>query len=88
MHHPKADDIPRSEGGKGLLQLELMYKTRTIGLQTCLDSTQDGILQLLNWHEKTKIVQSVSCQSKKFMTELELVPIEMSETQPMKRANL
>ena len=92
MHHPKADVgrlyIRISEGGKGLLQLELLYKTITIGLQAYLDSTQDWMLQLANRHEKTKKVYSVSCQSKKFMTELELAPIEMSETQPMKRANI
>ena len=45
MHHSKADVdrlyIRRSDGGKGLLQLELMYRTTTIGLQTYLDSTQD-----------------------------------------------
>jgi len=57
MHHPKADVdrlyIRRSEGGKGLLQLELLYKTITIGLQAYLDSTQDWMLQLVNRHEKT-----------------------------------
>ena len=55
MHHPKADVdrlyIRRSDGGKGLLQLELMYKTTTIGLQPYLDSTQDWMLQLVNRHE-------------------------------------
>ena len=37
MHHPKADVdklyIQRSEGGKGLLQLELLYKIITIGFK-------------------------------------------------------
>ena len=79
MHHPKADVdrfyIHRSEGGKGLLQLELLHKTITIGLQTYLDSTQDWLLRLVNRHEKTKKVHSVSFQSKNFMTELELAPI-------------
>ena len=92
MHHPKADVdrlyIRRSEGGKGLLELELLYKIITIGLQTYLDSTQDWMLQLVDRHEKTKEVHSVSSQSKKFMTELELAPIEMSEAQPMKRAKI
>ena len=36
MHHPKADIhrlyLPRSSGGRGLTQLELSYKTSTIGL--------------------------------------------------------
>ena len=89
MHHPKADVdrlyIRRSEGGKGLLQLELLYKTITIGLQAYLDSTQDWMLQLVNRHKETKKVHSVRCQIKNFMTELELAPIEI---QPTKRANI
>ena len=44
------------------------------------------MLHLVNRHEKTKKVHSGSCQSKKFMTELELAPIKMSEVQPTKRA--
>ena len=58
MHHPEADVdrmyIRRSDGGKGLLQLELMYKTITIGLKKYLDSTQDWMQQLVNRHDKTK----------------------------------
>ena len=38
MHHPKADVdrlyIPRKAGGRGLVQLEITYKTTTIGLNT------------------------------------------------------
>ena len=92
MHHPKADAcrlyIPRSDGGKGLIQLELCYETITIGLQTYLDSAQDWMLQLVNRHEKTKKVHSVSCQSKQFKTELEPAPIGSNETQPAKRAKV
>ena len=90
MHHSKADVdklyIRRSDGGKGLLQLELMYKTATIGFQTYLDSTQDWMLQLVDKHEKTKNVHSVSCHIRKFETELELAPIDMNETQTTKLA--
>ena len=36
MHHPKSDVdrlyLPRTEGGRGLIQLELSYKATTIGL--------------------------------------------------------
>ena len=46
------------------------------------------MLPLVNRHEKTKKFHSVSSQSKKLMTELELAPIEMSETQPTKGAKL
>ena len=58
MHQPKANVdmlyIPRSDGEKGLLQLELCYKAITIGLHTYLDSAQDWMLQLVNRHEITK----------------------------------
>ena len=43
MHHPKADKdrlyLPRSDGGRSLLQTELTYKTTTIGLQKYLQTT-------------------------------------------------
>ena len=36
MQHPKSDVerlfLPRTEGGRGLIQLELSYKMTTIGL--------------------------------------------------------
>ena len=89
---PKADVervyIQRSKGGKGLLQLELLFKTTTIGLQTYLAPTQDWMLQLVNRHELTKKFHSVGCQSKTFMNELELAPIEISEAQPIKGAKI
>ena len=38
MHHPKSDVnrlyLPRKEGGKGLVQLELSLKTPIIGIDT------------------------------------------------------
>ena len=52
------------------------------------NSSQDWMLQLVNRHKKTKKVHSVSCQSKKFKTEVELAPIELNETQPTKRAKI
>ena len=42
MHHPKADVdrlyIPRKAGVRGLVQLEITYKTTTIGLNTYLSN--------------------------------------------------
>ena len=60
MHHPRADIvhlyIKRENGGRGLIQLELTYKTTTIGLKKYLDTTTDWILQLVNtWEAKEKI---------------------------------
>ena len=48
MHHPKADMdrmyLPRNEGGRGLIQLEMAYKTATMGLDTYLDTKNDPLL--------------------------------------------
>ena len=50
MYHPKADIhrlyLPRSSGGSGLTQLELSYKTSTIGLFQYLNLS-DGWMLLL-----------------------------------------
>ena len=50
MHHPKADIhriyLPRSKGGRGLSQLELFYKTSTIGLFRYLNLSDDWMLRL------------------------------------------
>ena len=56
MHHPKTDIhrlyLPRSSGGRGLTQLELSYKTSTIGLFRYLNLSDDWMLQLALKHEK------------------------------------
>ena len=58
MHHPKADIdrlyIPRNERGRRMIQLELSYKTSTIGLHKYLTTTTDWMLQLVLAHDKTK----------------------------------
>ena len=45
MHHPKANVnrlcIPRNEGGRGMIQLELSYKRSTIGQHKYLTTTTD-----------------------------------------------
>ena len=51
MHHPKSDVdrlyLPRMEGGTGGLQLELSYKSTTIGLDKYLQETQDTLLHFV-----------------------------------------
>ena len=46
MHHPKADVdrlyLPRNEGGRGLIQLELAYKSFTIGLHSIWYTQKTG----------------------------------------------
>ena len=50
IHHPKADMdrlyIPRKEGRRGLVQLEITYKTTTIDLNTYLNNKDDYLLKL------------------------------------------
>ena len=49
LHHPKADVsrmyIPRKEGGQEMTNLEMVYKTKTIDLNSYLQSSGDKMLQ-------------------------------------------
>ena len=58
MHHPKSDVdrlyVFRNQGGTGMTQLEMSYKTTTIGLAEYLGNSDDWMLQLVNLHENTK----------------------------------
>ena len=51
MHQLRADVerlyVKRENGGRGLIQLELIYKTTTIGLKENLDTTTDWMRQLV-----------------------------------------
>ena len=56
MHHSRADierlNVKRKNGGKGLVQLELVYKTTTIGLKKYLDTATDWMQMLVNISDK------------------------------------
>ena len=58
VHHPKADKdrlyLPRSEGGRSLIQTELTYKTTTIGLHKYLQTTKDWMIGPKRKHEDSK----------------------------------
>ena len=76
MHHLKSDVdclyIPRGRGGRGMIQVELSYKTSRIGLCKYLETTQDWMLKLVNLCERNKKFHSVTKKSRKFSRELEL----------------
>ena len=76
MHHPKPDIhrlyLPRSSRGRGLTQLELSYKTSTIGLFRYLNLSDDWMLQLALKHEKEKGPHSVVKEAKTFVREIDL----------------
>ena len=58
IHHPNSDVgrlyLPRTEGGRGLIQLELSYKSTTNGLDKCLQETQDTLLHFVKDHDDRK----------------------------------
>ena len=64
MHHPKSDVnrlyLPRQEGGRGLVQLELSLKTSITGMDT-----NDWMLKLVKNHEENKRIYSITSDAKK-----------------------
>ena len=83
MHHPKSDvnrlHLPRTEGGRGLIQLELFYKSTTIGLDKYLQETQDTLLHFVKDHDDRKSLYSISKQSKKLIWEVGVPAIPSAE---------
>ena len=77
MHHPKADVqriyLPRSEGGRGLIQLESSYKITTIGLKCYLQSSSEMLLQCVNVHDGNKKLHSITKRNDKFRREINLI---------------
>ena len=73
-HHPKADVdriyIKRAEGGRGLLQIEMMEKISTVGLQKYLMSTNDWMMQCVLTHEENKKLHSITRKATKYKSEL------------------
>ena len=67
MHQPKADVnrvyVPRKEGGNGMINLEMCFKTTTIGLNTYLLSSDDRMLKLVLQHQEKKKLHSVTKES-------------------------
>ena len=74
MHHPKTDVarlyLPRASGGRGLVQLELAFKTTTIGVNAYLARTKDTLFQVVKQHEGRKKLYSIKAQAAKFNREL------------------
>ena len=67
MHHPKSDVdrlyLPRTEGGRGLVQLELSYKMTTICFDKYLQETEDTLLHFVKDHgDRKSFAQSADSQ--------------------------
>ena len=76
MHHPKADVdhlyLPRSSGGRRMMELEISYKTTTIGTQKYLRISNDWMIQLVRQHDENKILHSIVKEARRFKREFEL----------------
>ena len=76
LHRPKVDIdilyVPRSQVGRGMIQLERSLKTTTIGIQKYLETTKDWMLHLVHIHEQSKNHHSIRKESTKFATELNI----------------
>ena len=76
MHHLKVDIhrlyLPKSNGERGLTQLELSYKTSTISLFRYMNLSNDWMLQLALKHEKEKCLHSVAEEAREFVCKIEL----------------
>ena len=85
MHHPKADVerlyLPRSSGGRGMMQLELSFKTATIGLYRYLSLSQDWTMQLVFQHESSKKLHSIVKEGRKYGNDLNIELDMDSETE-------
>ena len=76
MHHQNSDVyrmyLPRSSGGRGLIQMETTYKTTTTGLATYLEKSKHPFIMLVNQHKLNKKSYSIRSYDSKFTLELNL----------------
>ena len=83
MRYPKSDVdrlyLPRTEGGRGLIQPEPSYKSTTIGLDKYLQKTHDTLLHFVKDHDDRKSLYFISRQSMKFSRGLGLPAIPPAE---------
>ena len=76
MLHPKSDVdrlyLPRSKGGRGLLQVEQAYKVATIGMSKYLECSNDWMLELVYRHEDSKSSHSIIKEANKYARQWEI----------------
>ena len=84
MYHTKADVngmyVPRKEGERRMINLEICFKTKAIGLNTYLLLSDDRMLKLVLQHEKKKKLHSVTKESRKFKLQLNMAQEENYQT--------
>lgn len=89
-HHQKADVerlyLPIEEGGRGLLNIETMYKTQIIKYETYLEAGNDHLIQTIGEHDKAKDKYSIEKESMEFRKELGLQRDEQYTDKEIKTA--
>ena len=75
MHHPKADIdrlyLPKSNGGRGMIQLEMAYRTTTIAMSTYLSTTSDWILKLVYQYHRNNKFHSIVKEARIYEKDLD-----------------
>ena len=90
MHQPKAGAdrlyLPRSSGGRGMIELETSYKTTTIGMPKYLTVSNDWMIQLVRQHEENKKLHSIAKEQEDLKENLNenIVNEDLSETKQAK----
>ena len=64
--------VPKRERGRGMINLQMSFKTTTIGLNSYLESTDDWMLYVVLQHEKKKKLHSVAKESRKVKFQLHM----------------
>ena len=76
MHHPKADKdrlyLPRKSGGRGLIQIEKTYKTKTMSLNAYVNATGNKLLGIIRDHDKSRNTKPLHYEAAKFKKELDI----------------
>ena len=78
--------VPRKEGWIGMINLEMCFKTTTIGLNAYLLSSGDRMLKVILQHEKKKKLHSVTKESWKFKLQLNMAEEENQQTRKATKA--
>ena len=75
--------VPRNKGGRGLTQLETVYKTSPIGLNVYLGNTNDHLLKFVYQHETKRKLYSVNKETRKFRAELGIPDHTRKQNKPV-----
>lgn len=89
QHANHGDDTDRpskfkSERGRILVHLELLYKSRTIGLQKLLEITEDWVIIYIKYHEIIENLYSIIKVENEFVREFQVnVEDQVNNNRPL-----